>query len=119
ASDDCNGAVVNIVSDVTSGGNCIKAYTRTWDATDDCNNHSIQVSQTIFVRDITAPTIGTAGADYSVSGCPANTDFSNLTFTAPTASDDCNGALVNIVSDVTSGGNCIKAYTRTWDATDA
>jgi hypothetical protein len=67
---------------------------------------------------VTAPTIGAAGANFSISGCPAATSFGSLTFTAPTASDACNGATVNIVSDVTSGNACSKTFTRTWNATD-
>src|SRR5437762_7936498 len=118
ASDNCNGATVNIVSDVTSGTSCVKTFTRTWNATDACGNTSGTVSQTITVRDLTAPTIGAATADFSVEGCPADKTFEGLGFTTPTASDACNGATVNIVSDVTGGTSCVKTFTRTWNATD-
>src|SRR5205085_3257260 len=41
-------------------------------------------------------------------------------FTAPTASDACNGATVSQVgSDVTGGTSCTKTTTRTWQAVDA
>src|SRR5204862_2451086 len=41
-------------------------------------------------------------------------------FTAPTASDACNGATVNTVgADVTVGTSCSKTITRTWRAVDA
>src|SRR5206468_7269163 len=40
-------------------------------------------------------------------------------FTAPTASDACNGATVNNLGDVTTGTSCSKTVTRRWDATDA
>src|SRR5205814_1609017 len=118
ASDTCNGATVNIVSDVTSGTSCVKTFTRTWNATDVCGNTSNTVSQTITVRDLTAPIIGAATANFSVEGCPADKNFGNLGFTTPTAADACNGATVNIVSDVTSGSSCVKTFTRTWNATD-
>src|SRR4030095_13123990 len=52
ASDNCSGATVNLVSDVTSAGTCAGSFseTRSWDATDACGNHSATtVSQTITV----------------------------------------------------------------------
>src|SRR5260221_4490235 len=42
-------------------------------------------------------------------------------FTAPTATDACGGATINIISDVTAAGTCAGTHTETitWDATDA
>src|SRR6476469_5527484 len=69
------------------------------------------------VRHVTPPVIGGQGSDGTVSGCP-NT-FGTPSFTAPTASDDCQGTLVpNIVSTVSSGDNCSRVWTRTWNASD-
>src|SRR5258705_7985286 len=92
---------------------CTKTITRTWDATDACNNHSATRTQTITVTDTTPPTIGAAGADATIecTGTPS--------FTAPTATDACNGATVNQLRDVTTTTGCIKTITRTWHATDA
>src|SRR5258705_3234072 len=111
--DACNGATVNQLSDVTVTTGCIKTITRTWDATDACNNHSATRTQTITVTDTTPPTIGAAGADATIecTGTPS--------FTAPTATDACNGATVNLLTDVTTVNGCTKTITRTWDATDA
>src|SRR5205085_1210301 len=105
---------VNIVgSDVTSGNSCVKTITRTWNAVDGCGNTSSTVSQTITVRDTTAPTIGAAGASTTIE-CTATPSF-----TPPTATDACSAATVNIVgSDVTSGNSCVKTITRTWNAVD-
>src|SRR5204862_6750489 len=83
-SDNCNGATVNIVSDVTAGTTCSRTFTRTWNATDVCGNTSGTVAQTITVRDLTAPTIGAATANFSVEGCPADASFAGLGFTEPT-----------------------------------
>src|SRR5207249_4650543 len=113
ASDDCNGATVNQLTDVTGGTGCVKTVTRTWDAVDACGNHSATVSQTITLIDTTPPTIGAAGAPATIN-CTATPSF-----TAPTASDDCNGATVNQLTDVTGGTGCAKTVTRTWDAVDA
>src|SRR6516162_9484038 len=41
------------------------------------------------------------------------------TFTAPTATDACGTATVNVLGDVTSVNGCTKTITRTWDAVDA
>src|SRR6185436_6671222 len=63
ASDACNSTTVSTVgADVTVGTSCLKTITRTWRAVDACGNSSTTVSQTITVRDNTAPTIGSAGA---------------------------------------------------------
>src|SRR5205085_1576413 len=117
ASDACNSATVQLVSDITTQGSCAGTYseTRTWRAVDACGNQSGTVAQTITVIDNTPPTIGSAGANATIS-CPATP-----TFTAPTASDACNSATVQLVSDITTQGSCAGTYseTRTWRAVDA
>src|SRR5437667_327113 len=113
ASDDCNGATVNQLTDVTGGTGCVKTVTRSWDAVDACGNHSATVSQTITATDTHAPTIGAAGASATID-CTATPSF-----TAPTATDDCSGATVNLLSSTTTGNSCGRVYTQTWDATDA
>src|SRR5204862_6561759 len=76
------------------------------------SNHSATRTQIITVVDTQGPVIGQAGADVTVE-CTATPSF-----TAPTASDDCNGATVNLLSSTTTG-TCTKVITQTWDATDA
>ena len=117
ASDDCDSnPTVELVSDITSDGNCAGSYTqtKTWIAYDACGNYSETVSQTITVVDLTAPSISAAGADATIE-CPAEPAF-----TAPTASDNCSNAQVVEVSDVTEAG-CGNTYsrTKTWKAIDA
>src|SRR5437773_1967816 len=114
ASDACNGATVNLLTSTTTG-TCTKVITRTWDATDACGNHSGTQTQIITVVDTQGPTIGNAGANATIN-CTATP-----TFTAPTASDACSGATVQIVApDVTTSGTCSNNYsvTRTWQAID-
>jgi hypothetical protein len=113
AADACNGATVHLLGEVTGGNSCTKTITRTWDATDACGNHSATRTQVITVVDTQAPTIGNAGANATIE-CTATPGF-----TAPTASDACNGATVNLLGEVTGGNSCTKTITRTWDATDA
>src|SRR6266705_2592686 len=113
ATDDCSGATVNLLSSTTTGNSCVKIYTQAWDATDACGNHSSTVSQTITLIDTTPPTIGQPGAAATID-CTATPSF-----TAPTASDDCNGATINILGDVTGGTGCVRTVTRRWDSVDA
>src|SRR5213075_2616307 len=117
ASDVCSTATVQLVSDITTAGSCAGTYseTRTWRAVDACGNQSGTVAQTVTVIDNTPPTIGTAGANGTVT-CPATPIF-----TQPTASDECSTATVQLVSDITTAGSCAGTYTETriWRAVDA
>src|SRR5438105_1470471 len=113
AADDCSGATVNMLSTTTTRIRCLRIFTRTWDATDACGNHSATRTQVITAVDTHAPTIGQAGGNATID-CTATPNF-----TAPTASDDCSGATVNLLSNTTTGTSCLRIFTRTWDATDA
>src|SRR6266478_6359504 len=90
ASDACGGSTVVNDGDSTANGTCANDYAvaRRCDAEGDCGNTSAQVSQTVTVRDTTAPTIGGQGSDATIE-CPATPSF-----TAPTASDACGGSTV-------------------------
>lgn len=87
ASDNCGAAVNVTFNEVTTQGNCIsrKVITRTWTATDNCNNTRTHV-QVITVVDNTAPVF--------TPPLPANVTIScdNIP-TAPvlTATDNCTG----------------------------
>src|SRR5204863_37900 len=67
----------------------------------------------ITVVDMTPPTISAAGANATIE-CTATPSF-----TAPTATDACGAATVNLLGDATSVNGCTKVVTRTWDAVDA
>src|SRR5436309_2771376 len=115
ASDTCNGASVQNLGDSTSGNSCALVTTRSWRAVDACGNTSATVSQRITRVDTTGPAIGSAGSDATFE-CGTTMPA----FTAPTASDACNGATVNQVgSDSTSGNSCALVTTRSWRAVDA
>jgi hypothetical protein len=104
---------VNLLTNTTTGNSCVRVFTRTWDATDACGNHSATRTQVITAVDTHAPTIGNAGANATIN-CTATPNF-----TVPTAADDCSGATVNLLSNTTTGNSCLRVFTRTWDATDA
>src|SRR4030095_7460130 len=108
-----DGGTGNIGSTSTTGTACSRVITRTWDATNACGNHSTTVNQSVTLIDTQAPTIGQAGGNATID-CTATPNF-----TQPTASDACNGATVNLLSNTTTGNSCSRVFTRTWDATDA
>src|SRR5258705_5798070 len=105
--------MVNLLTSTTTGNACARVITQTWDAVDACNNHSATRTQVITITDTQAPTIGAAHADATIecTGTP--------TFTAPTASDACNGSTVNLLTSTTTGNACARVITQTWDAVDA
>ena len=105
---DAGGPVtVQVLSTVTNAacGNTFSA-TRVWQATDACGN-ATQSSQTVTVRDTTAPILVVAASKTAVSGTA-------WSFDAPTATDISGVATIAILSTVTNG----SVVTRTWTATD-
>src|SRR5439155_2316465 len=114
ASDACNGATVHLLSNTSPGNSCNRVFTRTWDATDACGHHSATRTQVITAIDTHAPTIGQAGANATID-CT-----STPSFVAPTATDDCSGATVNLLTSTQTGTSCTSTtITTRWDATDA
>src|SRR5207253_6476106 len=116
ASDTCGGSPVQVLGATTTAGTCATYPTRrTSDlAVDACGNTSGTVTQTITVRDTTAPTIGGQGSNATIQ-CPASPSF-----TAPTASDTCSGATVQDLGATTTAGTCANNYTsaKSWKAVD-
>ena len=116
ALDECSIASVTFNESIEQG-NCVNQYTitRTWTATDECDN-SVNHVQIINVQDTIAPTfVEELPNDFDVtiecSQIPAAVTL--------TAIDNCGSATVTF-SESTQPGNCENAYiiTRTWTATD-
>ncbi|UKN03872.1 PKD domain-containing protein [Paracrocinitomix mangrovi] len=115
--DNCTAApVVAHVSDVSDGNTCPETITRTYSVTDDCGN-SIDVTQTIIVNDITAPTASNP-APITVS-CASDVPLADITVVTDEA-DNCTAApVVAHVSDVSNGNVCNgEIITRTYSVTD-
>ena len=113
AADNCNGAVVEVTSEIVEGnatGNYV--VIRTFTATDDAGN-SAAATQTITVEDTTAPEFTSVPADYTAE-CS-----DELVLEEATASDNCNGAVISVDSE-TIAGDATGNYTvvRTFTATD-
>src|SRR5262249_36883474 len=123
ATDNCDAnPQIILVSDVTTPGTCAGTYTetKTWKAKDACGNESTTVSQTIIVRDNTAPTLVGGPANATVQ-CDAETAPANVT-----ARDTCDASprvsfdqTSTQDADATKCGHYSYTITRTWTATDA
>jgi hypothetical protein len=114
AADNCDNAVGISFDETRTNGSCPDTYIlrRTWTATDDCGNADVK-TQTITVRDITAPSLTAAPADVTtctVAGIPA--------LPIMTTSDNCDNSVVIVFNEVSVPTGCGAITTRTWSATD-
>ena len=116
ASDDCSSEVNVAETRETRPGACPNGYelVRTFTATDACGNVAT-AQQVVTVVDDTAPLI---------AGTPANVMLAcdePLPTAQPTASDDCDGAVAVVETQLTEEGQCPGGYVlfRTFTATDA
>ena len=113
--DNCSTPVVAFVSDVSDGATCPETITRTYSITDACGNVT-NVTQSIVVEDITAPT-GTAPATVNVE-CIGDVPVSDVNLITDEA-DNCSTPVVAFVNDVSDGATCPETITRTYSITDA
>ncbi len=91
---------------------CSYSLVRTWKATDSCNN-AVTNSQTILVRDTTAPVL-TVPANLTVE-CSAVPAVGNAS-----ATDICDAnPVVTYLGATTNASGCGSVITRTWKAADA
>ena len=99
---------VNFTENIGTG--CPYTITRTWTATDSCNNMVIE-QQNILVEDTTLPTFAGVPSDITVD-CTTIPDTATVT-----VNDDCSAGL-QIVFTENIGTGCPYTITRTWTATD-
>jgi hypothetical protein len=116
ATDNCDVDVDILFNETNTPGVCADTYTltRTWTATDNCGN-TTEAVQTIFVQDITDPTL---------IGVPNNLTV-DLTQgqTIPTAPiligvDNCDTDVAITFEENPIGSGCSYTLERTWTATD-
>ena len=114
---DSTNIIIEIVGTITNAANprCPGLYSvkRTWRATDTCGNEST-CSQTISVADTRPPELTCARNEVIECGQPWN-------FTAPTATDICDGAITPTIVSTTTNAGCGRTLTavRVWRATDS
>jgi len=113
-SDNCGATITPVVLDtVTNGPACNATVTRRWTGTDPCNNSTTN-SASVLVQDTTAPVVVTPAAGNGPVQC-----LSDVSFTAPTFSDNCGATITPVVLDtVTNGPACNATVTRRWTGTD-
>jgi hypothetical protein len=113
ALDACSGTnvAITILGTVTNGF-CPQLITRTWRATDTCNN-SATATQTVAVLDSTPPVLTCATNKTVMCGTVWRFDL-------PSALDACSGTNVTVsILNTTTNGVSPMVITQTWQATDA
>ncbi len=110
--DNCSEEVsVEFSSALTDDSVCGYTRVNTWTATDACGNEA-SVSQTIVVRDATAPVFTSTPENITVE-CNAIP-----TPTMPDATDNCDNVVEVTIAQGMDASECPYNITRTWTATD-
>jgi hypothetical protein len=110
--DNCNNPLEVTFSEQAAGPLCNRVITRTWTATDICNN-STTVSQTIYISDTEAPVFTSIPADITLpcgSEIPAD---------LPQATDNCSEATITFSDNWIAVEGACQQLQRTFIATDA
>jgi hypothetical protein len=123
ALDDCDSSVTPVLSETTTPGSCLNSYTltRTWTATDDCNNTESR-SQIITVRDTTDPMFVDLPVDQTAGYAELPDAMTDFLGQFVTASDNCGTAVISSeLSELDPDPSCALTgtMTGTWTATDA
>ncbi len=115
ATDNCDLDVDLDMTEVITDGACADEYmiVRTWTASDNCGNQTIQI-QNISVQDTVAPTLIGIPTNLTVE-CDMIPDPSIVT-----AMDNCDQNVTIAFEEISQPGSCPENYTlvRTWTATD-
>ncbi len=114
AFDNCTEVVVTYVGEEILPGNCPHNYTiiRVFRAVDECGNEVME-SQTIIVRDITAPVFSSNNATEFTYDCDAE-----IPVEQPTAEDNCGEVSYSYNDSQSSSNGCNITIVRTWTAED-
>ncbi len=116
ATDNCDTDVELTFNELRIDGNCVDNYElhRSWTATDDCGNTSVQ-TQIINVQDTQEPVFSSTPADITVS-CDNIPSADNIT-----ATDNCTADISVTFNETRIDGSCPDNYSlqRSWTAVDA
>ena len=115
ASDNCGTPTVTSSNGAITSNGCTRSQTRTYTATDACNN-TATVGQTFtWTADLTGPTF---------TSCPAGSDLGCNPASIPeagtaTATDACGTPTITSSLGAEAGTGCSRSRTRTYTARDA
>ena len=114
ATDNCDGNIVPVCSSTRTGSGCDITIVRKWVFTDKCGNTD-SVTQTIHVKDNTAPVLDGNVSDMTVACAKDVPAAGNVT-----ASDNCSEATVHY-SQMVTDSTCVNKFkiVRMWWAEDA
>jgi hypothetical protein len=114
AEDNCGATTITVEVDTIPGA-CPQSYdiTRTFVATDECGNSSEPQTQTISVRDYTAPMFDYDNQYYFTYECDEEVEL-----VQPIATDNCGEVSYSHVDTSFWGNSCYSGFTRIWTATD-
>jgi gliding motility-associated-like protein len=116
ANDNCAGAIIPTSPDAPGTTYALGPHTITYTA-DDGNGNVSTCSFVVTVVDDTAPVFAGCPTDFSVSADPLTCN-AIVTWTAPTASDNCAGAIVPTSPDAPGATFALGAHTITYTADD-
>ncbi|MEM1320597.1 MAG: PA14 domain-containing protein, partial [Bacteroidota bacterium] len=114
ATDECDSFVELELSESREEGTCGENFrlTRSWTATDDCGNQTVE-TQVLTVGDLEPPVITGVPPDTMIISCDSIPD----TNSSVVITDNCTSA-VTITYNEVGGGGCEYVITRTWTAQD-
>jgi gliding motility-associated-like protein len=117
ANDNCAGAIIPTSPDISGATFGLGAHTITYTA-DDGNGNLNTCSFVVTVTDNTPPVFAGCPADFSIS-VDANACDAVVTWTAPTATDNCAGAVIPTTLDPSPGSTfALGPHTITYTADD-
>ncbi len=114
----CGNVELTVATSPIQISGCTRSQTRSWTATDDCNNFSSATRFITWVEDLIPPTISITGTINNL-GCNPPAAIINAALGNVTANDNC-GSVSLLQSDETVISNgCNRSQTRRCTASDA
>jgi len=113
----CGNVVVTVTTSTVQASGCTRTQTRTWTATDDCNNFVTATRFLSWTEDLIPPTIAINGTGTNL-GCNPTTSMINLALGIATANDNCGSASLLQTNGPVIASGCNRSQTRSWMATD-
>src|SRR6185295_17780500 len=119
ATDACGPVTPTATTGSVTVRGCSRSHSRTWNATDACNNAAVAVSRTVtWTLDSIAPVITATGTTLTL-GCNPSSAAIDAALGTATATDACGPVTPTATTGTVTTTGCSRSQTRTWNATDA